>query len=188
MRDNIEKFDSHGKLKWALSTAWLLAIVTVAFLYNLGNIGLMDKTEAMFVEAAREMVDSGDWITPYWNGETRFDKPPLTYWLISGGVRTFRDERMDGETPVGPISHCPYRFGLLHVIVFRERVSPVRDSQKGCFRKPGQSQVLEIGLDRSVGSRAQSHMDCLGAYRRVRYAACRQCRPGHVQLFYGIRA
>ena len=49
----------------------------------------MDKTEPMFVEAARQMVITGDWVTPYWNGETRFDKPPLTYWLVGLSFKLF---------------------------------------------------------------------------------------------------
>jgi len=33
------------------------------------------------------MVVTGDWITPYFNGETRFDKPPLIYWLMAIGYK-----------------------------------------------------------------------------------------------------
>lgn len=43
----------------------------------------MDETEPLFAEAARQMTVTGDWITPYFNGETRFDKPPLIYWLMA---------------------------------------------------------------------------------------------------------
>ncbi|HIK38495.1 MAG: glycosyltransferase family 39 protein [Geminocystis sp.] len=69
----------------------LLLLCGIAFFLGLGNIGLLDKTEAMFVEAARQMLVRGDWITPYWNDATRFDKPPLSYWLMAismqiGGV------------------------------------------------------------------------------------------------------
>ncbi|MFM7439447.1 MAG: ArnT family glycosyltransferase, partial [Snowella sp.] len=53
------------------------------------DIGLVDKTEPMFVEASRQMVVTGDWITPYWNDETRFDKPPLTYWLSGIAFQIF---------------------------------------------------------------------------------------------------
>ncbi|ELR98356.1 glycosyltransferase family 39 protein [Gloeocapsa sp. PCC 73106] len=59
---------------------WCGAIAFIAFLVNLGSTGLVDETEPLFAEAARGMKVSGDWITPYFNGETRFDKPPLVYW------------------------------------------------------------------------------------------------------------
>lgn len=78
-----KNLDRYPKLNWQLSIVWLLIISVVAFLWNLGSIGLIDKTEPMFVEAARQMVVTGDWVTPYWNGETRFDKPPLVYWLTA---------------------------------------------------------------------------------------------------------
>ncbi|MEA5535174.1 glycosyltransferase family 39 protein [Crocosphaera sp. XPORK-15E] len=82
-------WEKNLKTLWIFSALWLLLISFVAFLANLGSIGLMDKTEPMFVEAARQMVITGDWVTPYWNGETRFDKPPLTYWLVGLSFKVF---------------------------------------------------------------------------------------------------
>ncbi|TVQ56222.1 MAG: glycosyltransferase family 39 protein [Spirulina sp. DLM2.Bin59] len=60
-------------------------ICTMALLWRLGSIGLIDETEPLFAEASRQMVATGDWVTPYFNGETRFDKPPLVYWLMALG-------------------------------------------------------------------------------------------------------
>jgi len=67
-------------LAWTLSILWLLLIGTLAFFWNLGSTGLVDETEPLFAEAARQMTVTGDWITPFFDGETRFDKPPLIYW------------------------------------------------------------------------------------------------------------
>ena len=78
----LESWENHPKLTWGVSIVGLFLLSAIAFLSHLGDIGLIDKTEPMFVEAARQMHLTGDWITPYWNGETRFDKPPLIYWLI----------------------------------------------------------------------------------------------------------
>lgn len=71
----------------------------IAFFYQLGNIGLIDKTEPMFVEAARQMVITGDWITPYWNDATRFDKPPLIYWLMAICFKVFGINEMSARLP-----------------------------------------------------------------------------------------
>ena len=71
----------------ALSVLWLLLIGWLAFLWNLGSTGLVDETEPLFAEAARQMTVTGDWITPYFNGVTRFDKPPLIYWLMAIGYQ-----------------------------------------------------------------------------------------------------
>ncbi len=82
-------FEQHPKLCWGFSILGLLLICTLAFIWNLGNTGLVDETEPLFAEAARQMNLTGDWITPYFNGETRFDKPPLVYWLMVLGYQLF---------------------------------------------------------------------------------------------------
>ncbi len=64
----------------AVSSLWLLVIGWIAFGWNLGNVGLIDETEPLFAEASRQMLLTGDWITPFFNGVTRFDKPALIYW------------------------------------------------------------------------------------------------------------
>jgi 4-amino-4-deoxy-L-arabinose transferase-like glycosyltransferase len=69
------------------SIIWLVFINGLAFLWHLGSTGLVDETEPLFAEAARQMLETGDWITPYFNGETRFDKPPLIYWLMAIAYR-----------------------------------------------------------------------------------------------------
>ena len=63
-----------------LSVLWLVLIGGIAYIWHLGSIGLVDETEPLFAEASRQMLVTGDWITPFFNGETRFDKPALIYW------------------------------------------------------------------------------------------------------------
>ena len=70
-------------LKWLAASIWIVLISGIAFLWQLGHIGLVDETEPLFAEAARQMTVTGDWVTPYFNGETRFDKPPFIYWLMA---------------------------------------------------------------------------------------------------------
>jgi 4-amino-4-deoxy-L-arabinose transferase-like glycosyltransferase len=73
--------DKQPNKAWAISILWLLAICWLAFLWNLGTTGLVDETEPLFAEASRQITVTGDWITPYFDGKTRFDKPILIYWL-----------------------------------------------------------------------------------------------------------
>lgn len=47
----------------------------------------MEPTDARYAEIGREMLASGDWLTPRLNGVTHLDKPPLAYWSIAGGMR-----------------------------------------------------------------------------------------------------
>ncbi|TAE59539.1 MAG: glycosyltransferase family 39 protein [Nostocales cyanobacterium] len=72
--------EEHPALAVTIAIVWLLFINFLAFIWNLGNVGLIDETEPLFAEASRQMLITGDWITPFFNGETRFDKPALIYW------------------------------------------------------------------------------------------------------------
>lgn len=74
-------------LLWLVSGIGLLLICGLVFLWNLGAVGLVDETEPLFAEAARQMTVTGNWITPYFNQQTRFDKPPLVYWLMAVGYQ-----------------------------------------------------------------------------------------------------
>ncbi|HKN88035.1 MAG TPA: glycosyltransferase family 39 protein [Nitrospiraceae bacterium] len=66
---------------------------------NLGQLGLTDKDEGSNAEAAREMIESGDWMTPQLNGEPRFTKPVFIYWLISGTYRLFGVSEFSARVP-----------------------------------------------------------------------------------------
>ena len=66
----------------ARRAGWLLALYcALVFFVNLGAAPLTDVDEGAFSEATREMLERGDFVTTYLNGELRFDKPILTYWM-----------------------------------------------------------------------------------------------------------
>lgn len=67
----------------------IAALSLFLFFYKLGAPGLFDVDEAVFAESAREMVETGDWITPQYNYTSRYDKPALFYWLISSAYGLF---------------------------------------------------------------------------------------------------
>ena len=80
-------WEKYPQINWGFSVLWLFLIGSIAYLWHLGSTGLVDETEPLFAEAARQMTVTGDWLTPYFNGETRFDKPPLVYWLMAIGYQ-----------------------------------------------------------------------------------------------------
>ena len=49
----------------------------------------MGLDESMYMTAAFEMNESGDYLVPSYNGEHFFDKPPLAYWLEAGSFSFF---------------------------------------------------------------------------------------------------
>ena len=50
---------------------------------GLGRQAITDADEAYYAEAAREMVASGDWLTPHFNFVDRWQKPVLYYWAAA---------------------------------------------------------------------------------------------------------
>jgi 4-amino-4-deoxy-L-arabinose transferase-like glycosyltransferase len=67
----------------------LASIAGLLFLFNLGATHLWDVDEAIFSQAAKEMYDRGDAITPYFNGEVFPDKPAMMYWLMMSAYELF---------------------------------------------------------------------------------------------------
>ena len=66
-----------------LGLATLLLLCVFTFFLGLGRQAITDADEAFYAEASREMVESGDWLTPRFNYQNRWEKPVLYYWLTS---------------------------------------------------------------------------------------------------------
>lgn len=71
-------FSSHRK-----NMLFLLVLTTVLYLVALGSHGLLDPDEGRYSEIPREMLESGDFITPRLNYVAYFEKPVLHYWLTA---------------------------------------------------------------------------------------------------------
>lgn len=81
-----------GPRRWVravAATTLLLAASFLLFFYRLDTLLLFDADEPAYAEAAREMVISGDWVTPHFNFRPRFDKPIFFYWLIALAYKGF---------------------------------------------------------------------------------------------------
>jgi 4-amino-4-deoxy-L-arabinose transferase-like glycosyltransferase len=51
------------------------------FFWRLGATSFWDPDEAHYAQTTRELIASGDWLTPYYNDEPFFDKPILFHLL-----------------------------------------------------------------------------------------------------------
>ena len=71
------------RVPWTL----LLTILAVLALGFLGTRGLWEPDEGRYVEVAREMLLSSNYVIPTLNQVPHFTKPPLTYWAIAAGLR-----------------------------------------------------------------------------------------------------
>ena len=61
-------------------------LVAVSFFAGLGAVPLFDKDEGAFSAATRHMVESGNYVMTYLNGQPRYDKPILIYWLQAASI------------------------------------------------------------------------------------------------------
>lgn len=67
----------------------LFGLMLLALFFPLSITPLFDLDEGAFSEATREMLVGKDYITTYLNGELRFDKPILIYWLQLVSIKVF---------------------------------------------------------------------------------------------------
>jgi 4-amino-4-deoxy-L-arabinose transferase-like glycosyltransferase len=69
------------------------------------NLAPLETHETYVVQTAQEMAQRGDWVVPYFNGEPRLRKPPLSYWLTALAGRLWGDvgylEPRHGRLPSG---------------------------------------------------------------------------------------
>lgn len=65
--------------------AGLLAVAVLATLVAVSGTGELppDEHEVLVLRTVQEMAARGEWIVPWFNGEPRLNKPPLSYWLTA---------------------------------------------------------------------------------------------------------
>src|SRR5512141_2022171 len=80
---------------WALLALWTLLFM----LPFLGLRPLWLPDEARYTEVAREMLTTGDWLTPQLNGHPHLTKPPLTYWAIAGSMAVWGQNEFAARLP-----------------------------------------------------------------------------------------
>ncbi len=72
--------------RWPLVAALCLAIAG-AYWFIDSRSTLWDRDEPRFARATAEMIESGNYLYPTFNGQLRPDKPILIYWLMSVPMR-----------------------------------------------------------------------------------------------------
>ncbi|WP_296922994.1 glycosyltransferase family 39 protein, partial [uncultured Megamonas sp.] len=76
------------KNKKLLLGIFILAIFYL-YLAHLGSYHLMDPDEGRYNQIPREMLLSGDFITPHLNGVEYFEKPAFQYWFTAIMMKIF---------------------------------------------------------------------------------------------------
>jgi 4-amino-4-deoxy-L-arabinose transferase-like glycosyltransferase len=77
------------------SSSWLKDLVLLSLILSLffglflGQRLLQVPDEGRYSEIPREMIESGDYITPHLNYIKYFEKPPLFYWMQAASIKLF---------------------------------------------------------------------------------------------------
>ena len=123
------------------SLLWLALLCWLAFFNGLGTLGLMDKTEALFVEVGHQMLQRDDWVTPWWNGRTFFDYPVWGYWMVALSFRIFGISPWAARLPVALAASAV----VVAAFLLLWQLAPSR----------ARCQPLQASLSESAGSRAR---------------------------------
>lgn len=82
---------------------WLLALVLVTSLIlcfgRLGTRALWDQDEGMHAATTLDMLRTGDWVTPHFNGETFYDKPILYNWMAAVAFEVLGPSELAARLP-----------------------------------------------------------------------------------------
>lgn len=67
----------------------LTCVIIFTLFFGIGGVPLLDPDEPVYAETAREMIQTGDFLSPRIFGDYWYDKPPMYYWLVAAAFKVF---------------------------------------------------------------------------------------------------
>jgi 4-amino-4-deoxy-L-arabinose transferase-like glycosyltransferase len=84
-----------------LFLAIVVLVWAVIYVSTIFRPALMDDADTVHAEAAREMAESGDWVTLHINGGFRYlEKAPLMYWCVAASFKLFGVHEWSARLPI----------------------------------------------------------------------------------------
>jgi 4-amino-4-deoxy-L-arabinose transferase-like glycosyltransferase len=77
----------------------IIALLCLTLFVRLGTPTFWDPDEAHYAQTSREMIDTGDWIAPYYNEQPFFDKPALFHWIQGAAMRVLGPSELAARIP-----------------------------------------------------------------------------------------
>ena len=96
--------------RWTRDLLLLALGFGLLLFFRLGSYPLSNPDEGRNAEIPREMIVSGDWVTPRLNGVNYFEKPPLVYWASIVAQRTLGQNEW-------AVRSVPAFFALLGILI-----------------------------------------------------------------------
>ena len=85
---------------WPSAGLVLLIAFGIFYLVTLGARPLSRPDEFRYAEIAREMLTTGDWVTPRFNGVRYFEKPVLGHWVNAASLAVFGENAFAVRLPM----------------------------------------------------------------------------------------
>jgi 4-amino-4-deoxy-L-arabinose transferase-like glycosyltransferase len=136
--------------------ALLVALCLALYLPGMSTIPVLDRDEARFAQATRQMLETGDFLHIRFQNEARNQKPAGIYWLQAASVRAFSDPESTAIWPyrlpslIGATLAVLLTFGLGRKL---QNETPAGDSAA-----PRTALVAAVLLATSLGVIADAHI------------------------------
>ena len=101
----------------ARAAVFLIFVSLVSFLPGFFNIPPVDRDEARFAQATRQMIESGDYIDIRFQDEVRYKKPVGIYWLQAAAVKTGEAIGIPQARTTIWLYRLPSLFGAIGVVL-----------------------------------------------------------------------
>lgn len=102
MSDSATSLDQKSKQQGTYLALGISLILMVLFMILMPATELWDRDEPLYARTALEMLLSGDWVIPTYNGSLFAHKPPMTYWLMAVSFSVFGENEFAARFFSGP--------------------------------------------------------------------------------------
>ena len=92
-----------------LWTIFIGCTLYTCYFTHLNALGFVGPDEPRYAWIARDMAESGDWITPRLYGKPWFEKPPLYYWSAALSFKLFGVNEATARLPSAVLSKLRLR-------------------------------------------------------------------------------
>jgi len=99
----------------------ICAAAAMVVLPGLGTFGIIDPSDGLYAEGAREMMELKNYITPHFNYLPFYEKPILLYWMMIASYSIFGVQEWAARLPSAlcAISTCGVVFALSRFFIAR---------------------------------------------------------------------
>src|SRR3989440_2310206 len=115
------------------AAAVLLIVALLGFLPGLFSIPPIDRDEARFAQATKQMVESGDYIDIRYQDEVRYKKPVGIYWLQAGVVRAAEAVGVPQARSTISLYRIPSLIGAIGAVLLTYLAALVFVTRRGAF-------------------------------------------------------